>query len=106
MIWELLAAKAIVDEEESKHVNHMQDLGTSSAMMNGQLVPQARSFLYIVDYTGPVIQGFPYLPAQSVGSSQSTGSSCHCRTCHHDNRSRWFSLKTVLQNIFSKGARS
>ena len=42
-------------------------LGTSSAIINGQLVPQARSMLWSPVTTGPVIQGVPASPPQSAG---------------------------------------
>lgn len=43
-------------------------LGTSSAIINGQLVPQARSFLMFPTAIGPNIQGVPASPPQSSGS--------------------------------------
>lgn len=45
----------------------MQGLGTSSAIINGQLVPQARSQFWMPLATGPVIQGVPASPPQSTG---------------------------------------
>lgn len=42
-------------------------LGTSSAIINGQLVPQARSFLMYPTAVGPNIQGVPASPPQSAG---------------------------------------
>lgn len=42
-------------------------LNTSSSIINGQLVPQARSMLWAPVATGPVIQGVPASPPQSSG---------------------------------------
>lgn len=49
-------------------------LYTSSAIINGQLVPSARSNNYYPFAIGPVIQGVPAGPPQSQGSGY-TGSS-------------------------------
>lgn len=46
----------------------MNGLGTSSAIVNGQLVPQIRSFLYNPLAVGPVIQGVPAAPPQTSGA--------------------------------------
>lgn len=43
-------------------------LNTSSAMINGQLVPQYRSWLVAPTAVGPVIQGVPASPVQSTGA--------------------------------------
>lgn len=51
----------------------MQGLGTSSAIINGQLVPQARTQWWTPVATGPVIQGVPASPMQSTGISGSSG---------------------------------
>lgn len=53
----------------------MTGLGTSSSVINGQLVPQIRSFLYAPTAIGPIIQGVPSSPAQSTGISGTYGSS-------------------------------
>lgn len=50
-------------------------LGTSSSIINGQLVPQTRSFLYTPTAIGPIIQGVPSTPVQTNGISGSYGSS-------------------------------
>lgn len=44
----------------------MQGLGTSSAIINGQLVPQTRSWNFAPTAIGPVIQGVPASPPQST----------------------------------------
>lgn len=52
-------------------------LGTSSSIINGQLVPQVRSMLYMPTSVGPVIQGVPASPPQSTsggGGSMSDNS--------------------------------
>lgn len=48
-------------------------LGTSSAIINGQLVPQARSFLMYPTAVGPNVQGVPASPPQSSGAYGSGG---------------------------------
>jgi hypothetical protein len=50
-------------------------LSTSSAIVNGQLVPQARSQLYYPSAVGPIIQGVPSSPPQSSVSGVSGASS-------------------------------
>ena len=48
-------------------------LGTSSSIINGQLVPQVRSSLFMPVATGPIIQGVPASPVQSTGITGSSG---------------------------------
>lgn len=43
-------------------------LGTSTAIINGQLVPQIRTALYTPVTMGPIVQGVPANPAQSSGA--------------------------------------
>lgn len=43
-------------------------LNTSSTIINGQLVPQARSMLYYPTAVGPNIQGVPASPPQTSGT--------------------------------------
>lgn len=52
-------------------------LGTSSAIINGQLVPQTRSMYYAPIAVGPVIQGVPAAPPQTGagGGSNAYGAS-------------------------------
>lgn len=49
-------------------------LYTSSAIVNGQLVPAARSNNYFPFAIGPVIQGVPAGPPQSTGTGYSGAS--------------------------------
>lgn len=51
----------------------MAGLGTSSSIINGQLVPQARSSWWAPTATGPIIQGVPASPAQSTGIYGASG---------------------------------
>jgi len=53
----------------------MATLGTSSSIINGQLVPQIRSALFFPTTTGPIIQGVPASPPQSAGGGSSGMSS-------------------------------
>jgi len=53
----------------------MAALGTSSSIINGQLVPQIRSALFFPTTSGPIIQGVPASPAQSAGGSSGSGMS-------------------------------
>lgn len=46
-------------------------LGTSSSIINGQLVPQTRSSLFFPMAIGPIIQGVPASPPQSSGGGGS-----------------------------------
>lgn len=51
----------------------MDSLNTSSAIINGQLVPQTRTQNYTPFAVGPVIQGVPASPPQSPPGYSSGG---------------------------------
>lgn len=48
-------------------------LYTSSAIINGQLVPQARTSFYTPFAVGPIIQGVPASPPQSPPGYSASG---------------------------------